>query len=374
MIQVYKPFLSKYKNSAIDAINSEWVSNHGIYVELSTNLLKNIFNIKYCILMNNGTSSTHALFKALKFKYPQIKKIYVPNNVFVSPWNCCLMEYDTSHIEVMKMNEYTFNIDVSEEYINSLDKYSAVLIVHNLGNIVNVPRLKKIRPDLVFLEDNCEGIFGKYDKIYSGTSKCSLCSSVSFYGNKTITTGEGGAFFTNDIDLYKYMKTYYSHGMSDIRYIHNMEGTNYRMTNIQAALLYEQLNDIDTIINMKKNVYYYYKSLYENLSEEYKNIFFLLREEENTEHSKWMFSILTHNFDYDKLEKYMNEKNIQIRPLFYDIHSHLHLFDIKNNFNKIKLNGFMLPSYPELTKIQQEYIFNCLTEYCILNKILDKYI
>jgi perosamine synthetase len=370
MIPVYKPFLEKYKESAIQAINSEWISNHGVYIELTTNLLKKILNVKYCILMNNGTSATHCLFKSLKFKYPDINKIYVPNNVFVSPWNCCLMEYDNTQIEVMKMDSKSFNIDVSEESIKTLDKNSAVLIVHNLGNIVNVPRLKRIRPDLIFIEDNCEGIFGKYENIYSGTGECSLCSSVSFYGNKTITTGEGGAFFTNDLDVYKYIKTYYSHGMSDIRYIHNIEGTNYRMTNIQAALLYDQLNDIDTILNMKKQLYNYYKLLYNNLPEKYKNIFLLLVEEKDTDHSKWVFSLLTNNFDYEHFENYMNEKNIQIRPLFYDIHSHFHLSNIKNNFNKLDINGFILPSYPELTKIQQDYIFDCLVEYCVLNNKL----
>ena len=370
MIPIYKPYLEKYKQSAIQSINSEWISNHGVYIELSTNLLKKILNVKYCILMNNGTSATHCLFKSLKYKYPNINKIYVPNNVFVSPWNCCLIEYDNTQVEVMKMDSKSFNIEVSEEYINTLDKNSAVLIVHNLGNIVNVPRLKRLRPDLIFIEDNCEGIFGKYENNYSGSSDCSLCSSVSFYGNKTITTGEGGAFFTNDLDIYKYIKTYYSHGMSDIRYIHNIEGTNYRMTNIQAALLYDQLNDIDNILNMKKQLYNYYKLLYNNLPEEYKKIFSLLIEEKDTEHSKWIFSLLTYNFDYDHFEKYMNEKNIQIRPLFYDIYSHPHLSNIKNNFDKININGFMLPSYPELSKIQQDYIFNCIIEYCILNNKL----
>lgn len=371
MLPIYKPYLEKYKQSVIDAIDSEWISNHGIYIELSTNLLKKILNVKYCILMNNGTSATHCLFKSLKYKYPQINKIYVPNNVFISPWNCCLLEYNDTQIEVMKMNSDTLNIDVSEQYINTLDKNSAVLIVHNLGNIINVPRLKRLRPDLIFVEDNCEGIFGKYENIYSGSGDVSLCSSVSFYGNKTITTGEGGAFFTNDLDVYKYIKTYYSHGMSDKRYIHDIEGTNYRMTNIQAALLYDQLNDIDHILNMKKQVYNNYKLLYNKIPDKYKNIFTLLEEEKDTENSKWMFTLLTNNIEYDNLEKFMNEKNIQIRPLFYDIHSHSHLLNIVNQHNKINKNGFMLPSYPELTDIQQNYIFECLLEYCILNDIDD---
>ena len=67
--------------------------------------------IKYCILMNNGTAATHCLLLSLKYKYPNIKKIYVPNNVFIAPWNCTLMEYSKENIEVMKTDENTLNID-----------------------------------------------------------------------------------------------------------------------------------------------------------------------------------------------------------------------------------------------------------------------
>jgi perosamine synthetase len=70
---------------------------------------------------------------------------------------------------------------------------------------------------------------------------------LSFYGNKIITTGEGGAFLTNEQNVYEYIKKVYSQGMSNIRYLHNVHAYNYRMTNIQAAFLYDQLNDIDSI-------------------------------------------------------------------------------------------------------------------------------
>ena len=84
MIPIYKPYLEKYKESAKEAIESEWISNHGMYVDLASKLLCEILGVKYCILMNNGTSATHSLYKALKYKYPTIKKIYIPNNVFIT--------------------------------------------------------------------------------------------------------------------------------------------------------------------------------------------------------------------------------------------------------------------------------------------------
>ena len=363
MIPIYIPYIEKYKKSAINAIESNWISNYGINVTNSEEKIKHILGIKYCILMNNGTSATHSLFIALKYKYPTINKIYIPNNVFIAAWNCALMEYNKEQLEVMKINSDTLNIETNHKYISSLDKNSCVLIVHNLGNIINVPRLKRIRPDLIFIEDNCEGLFGKYENEFSGCSKSSLCSSVSFYANKSLTTGEGGAFFTNDKELYEHMKSTYSHGMTTERYIHDRLAYNYRMTNVQAGFLYEQLNDIEHILTLKKILFNNYDIFLEDLIKENKII--KIKSEENTENARWLYCIIIDNLDFKNLENYMNKKLIQIRPFFYDIRKHKHLEDIKVNYDEYNVfkNGCMLPSYPGLEIEKQEYICNCLKEY-----------
>jgi perosamine synthetase len=363
MIPIYKPYLSKYKSSAIDAIDSEWISNHGKYISLATDKLKELIGAKHCILMNNGTSATHCLFKALKYKHPTIKRIYVPNHVFVAPWNCCLMEYPDDSMEVMKLNPYTFNIDTNEEYIQTLEPNSAVCIVHNLGNIVNIPRLKRLRPDLIFIEDNCEGLFGSYEGHSSGTA--SLCSAVSFYGNKTITTGEGGAFFTNDDEIYEYIKNIYSHGMTQRRYIHCNIATNFRMTNIQAAFLYDQLCDIEHIVSRKKEIFQNYTSLLNNANTSGRIQF--IAQEPHTTHSNWMYAIILHDISFESVEKFMKQHDIEIRPFFYDIHMHAHLKHIKRPYYSTEIQSFseqciLLPSYPELELQQQEYICERLKE------------
>jgi perosamine synthetase len=367
MIPIYRPYIDKYKISAIDAINSEWISNHGKYIQLASEKLKSILDNKFCILMNNGTSATHCLFKALKFKYPHITKIYVPNNVFIAPWNCCLMEYPDTIMEVMKMNPSTLNIDTSEEYFKSLDVNSAVCIVHNLGNIVNVPRLKQIRPDLIYIEDNCEGLFGKYEGRYSGTA--SLCSSVSFYGNKTITTGEGGAFLTDDEDIFKYIGNIYSHGMTNTRYIHCNIATNFRMTNIQAGFLYDQLNDIEHILDLKKSVFQRYNELLKPLINIGK--IKLLESEKNTEHSNWIYTIVIPSIPFKDIEQIMQENGIEVRPVFYDIHKHSHLQHIKNTYTSIDMVNYsiILPSFPHMLFEEQLYI--CDTIKNILLKSVE---
>jgi len=317
--------------------------------------------------MNNGTAATHCLFLGLKYKYPNIHKIYVPNNVFIACWNCVLMVYSKNELEVMKLNYNTLNIDTNEEYIKSLDKNSCILVVHNLGNIINVPRLKRLRPDIIFIEDNCEGFFGKYENEYTGCSESTLCSSVSFYANKTLTTGEGGGFFTNDKNVYEYIKSIYSHGMTNERYIHKYLAYNYRMTNVQAGFLKDQLSDIDHILQLKKTIFNNYDNNLQHLFN--KNILKKINCEDSTECALWMYCIIIPNISFKNLENYMKKKLIEIRPFFYDIRKHTHLQDIVVNYDECDIfnYGVMLPCYPELKIDQQEYICKCIDNYINMN-------
>jgi perosamine synthetase len=360
-IPIYKPLLSSYKKSALDAIDSEWISNHGKYIECATNKLKEIINSKHVILMSNGTVATHCLFLSLKYKYPEITKIYVPNNVYVAVYNCALMEYNKNNLEILKINDDTWNMEENEEYLMSLGQNSAIVIVHNVGGIIDIDRIKKIRPDIILVEDNCEGLFGKYNNKYTGSSENVLCTSLSFYGNKTITTGEGGAFITNHDDVYNYIKKIYTQGMSEIRFIHDIHAYNYRMTNIQAGFLLDQLNDIDNILNLKKKVFDNYENL---LKEELANNKIKLQKKwQNCEKANWMFvlRLINNTKTIEELNIYFEDNNIEIRPFFYPYYSHKHLLDLPNNTNnyvcdELNKNIIMIPSYPELTYEEQEYI------------------
>lgn len=360
MIPIYKPYLDKYKKSALEAIESGWVSNHGKYIELATNELKKIVK-NNVILMSSGTDATHCLLLALKYKYPLINKIYVPNNVYVAVYNCVLMVYDRSCIEVLDINKDTWNMEYSKEYLLTLEPNSAIMIVHNLGNIINVDFIKQIRPDIILVEDGCEGLFGySFDKIM-GSSNSVLATSVSFYGNKTITSGEGGGFFTHDLEVYNYIKKVYSQGMSQTRYLHDVLAYNYRMTNIQAALLYDQLLDIDHILQLKKKIFDNYDNL---LSSD--NRFVLQKLELGSVRSNWIYAIRIKDLNIN-IYDYFYKNNIEIRPFFYCCLRHEHLKDlkIKDNLNleiseMLNREIIMLPSYPELTFENQIHIVDTL--------------
>ena len=370
MINIYEPNIKNYCESAIKGINDGWISNHGEFINKSTQKLNEFLNTKYSILMCNGTCATHCLFLSLKFKYPDINKIYMPNNVYIAAWNSALMVYNINQLEIMKMDINTWNINTDENYILSLDKDSAMLIVHNLGNIINVPRLKSLRPDIIFIEDNCEGFTGKYNDIYSGTSESSLCSSISFYGNKIITTGEGGAFITQYEDIYNYMIKVYSQGMSNVRYLHDVHAYNYRMTNIEAAFLYDQLNDIDNILKNKRNIFKNYEKLLDELI--IQNKINLFKSEDSTTSADWIFAIriVGNTKSIEETTSFFRDLDIDIRPFFYPMYKHSHLSILENNnniYNILNKEIIMIPSSPNITYKEQQKVVNGIYKFLLFN-------
>lgn len=365
MLPIYQPYLpASCLKYAHDALDSTWISSQGVYIDKAKEMLKQIVGAKYIILVNNGTCATHMLALGLKFKYPHIRRLIVPNNVYVAAWNSFLFSGGFD-LEVIDANEQTWNIEHSK--IEGTGEGTALLAVHNLGNIINIPELQRKHPQLLIVEDNCEGLFGKYEGKYSGTA--SLMSSVSFFGNKTITSGEGGAVFTADDELFEYLNSVRGQGMSSVRYVHDKLGYNYRMTNIQAALLYGQLELLHEIRERKATVFELYRSELSNVDE-----ITFQQEEASTEHAQWMFAIRFPEFDLNKkrmLELFLFENNIETRPMFYSINSHAHLKDIQSvNTIADKLNHqcLILPSFPELTRSQILTVTRKIKEFLRLYK------
>jgi len=355
LINIYNPDISNYNTSDLKAISSGWNSNHGENIDLAKNKLKEIIGSKHVILTSNGTSATHCLFMSLKFKYPNVSKIYVPNNVYVAVWNCALMEYSKENLSILKTDIETFNFNLDQ--LDGLENGACLVIVHNIGNIIDTDYIKSRRPDLILVEDNCEGLFGKINKRWTGSCIGILASSCSFYGNKTITTGEGGAFFTNDDDVYNYISRKINQGNTNKRYVHDLLGYNYRMTNIQAGFLYDQLCDLDKILMKKKKVFETYDNLFKDLIN--KGLVYLPLGGENRERACWIYTIRVKNIMYEELSNYLKNENIDTRPFFYPIEIHEHLKDFKiEDINGKLLSDkcIMIPSSPNISIEEQIYV------------------
>lgn len=354
MIPIYQPYFNQENLShAHKAIDSGWVSSQGEYLDLSKNKLKELLGCKRLILTNNGTTATHLMALALKYKYPHINKIIVPNNVYVAAWNSFLFDKNYELIPIdSDLDTWNFDTSKLDELI---DGNTAILVVHNIGNVVDVPKLKLKLPHAVILEDNCEGFLGKYGQSYTGTE--SFASSISFYGNKTITSGEGGAFITGDDDVFEYINRVKSQGQSSTKFIHDILGYNYRMTNIQAAILYGQLECLDEIKDKKHKIFNHYKSIFENIE----GISFQ-KIEPGTQHSEWMFGLRFNRLSLQQkkdLELHLFQAGIDTRPMFYEMKQHKYMSSIPNqdtNSVAISQQCIILPSFPQLTDGQIDFI------------------
>jgi perosamine synthetase len=366
MIPIYQPYLPKKTlKYAHSALNSSWISNLGEYKDLSKKLLKEEFNTNI-ILTNNGTTATHLIYKALKIKKPNLKNILVPSNVYVAAWNSLLFDGDNINLIPVKTDLITWNIDLEDlkDLAVRLDPdETAILIVHNLGGIINVPKLKRELPNYEIVEDNCEGLFGKYEDDYSGTK--SLASSISFYGNKSLTCGEGGAVMFKHEGIASILEKIHSQGQSEIRYIHDIIGYNYRMTNIQAAILYGQLKYKEEILNKKQNIFNRYKK---NLKKESRIIF--QHESQNCKNANWMFALrIKDNNSFIEAKHFFDNANIETRNMFYPMshHKHLQKFANKNKEQECETllkEIIIFPSSPLLKQKEVDYICDNIIKYC----------
>jgi perosamine synthetase len=363
MIPIYKPYLpSSCLKYAHDAIDSTWLSSQGKYIQLATEKLQELLNVKYVLPVNNGTSACHLLAKCVAEKH-KIHKVIVPNNVYVAAWNAFLFdfEYDLYAVDA-DIDTWNFDLQQLDRAIKTHPD-AAVLIVHNIGNIINVPQLQKQYPGTIFIEDNCEGFLGQYEGLWSGT--VSYASAISFFGNKNITCGEGGAFITNDEQAYHFAKTTHSQGQSSTRFIHDKLGYNFRMTNIQAALLCGQLEVLPDILQMKYEVFTKYRNALDDRDD------ILLQDiDPDTQHANWMLGVrVPGNKNYQTAELYFKAQGIEIRPMFYPITAHKHLANNVVSWNKcdnaelLNKECFILPSYPELTQQEQNHILRTLENY-----------
>jgi perosamine synthetase len=174
-------------------------------------------------------------------------------------------------------------------------------------------------------------------------------ATYSFYGNKTITTGEGGMVTTNNKALKDKILKLKGQGLSKNKeYWHDIIGYNFRMTNICAAIGLAQLENINTIMKLKRDIASYYKKELKGLPLRLHN------ESQNTIHSFWLCSIMLDKLqDRDKLRLHLARRGIETRPFFYPVHT-MQMYrkpglKLKNT-EKIFKSGINIPSWPGMTK------------------------
>ena len=239
--------------AVVDVLKSDYLTQ-GPAVERFEQEICQITGAKYCVAVSNATAGLHIAVAALGLE-AGVEGITTPNT-FLSSANC--MIYNGIKTVFADINPKTYDIDSSEIEKHITEKTKLLIPVHFAGlpcDMENISKLAK-KNRLHIIEDAAHAIGSQYeDGSYVGNCKYSDMTVFSFHPVKTITTGEGGAVTTNDEGLYKKLLMLRSHGTTKDPelltatpgpwyYEMQMLGFNYRMTDMQGALGYSQLQKL----------------------------------------------------------------------------------------------------------------------------------
>lgn len=353
-IPIGEPCLGKKEAQNVSkCLKSGWISSAGKYIGDFEDKFARYCGSKYGVATSNGTTALHLALLALDIK--EGDEVIIPDLTFVATANA--VTYTRAKPVFVDCQWEDWNIDYHkiEDKINKRTK--AIIVVHLCGNPAAMPEIMRLarRYNLKVIEDAAEAHGAEYKGRKVGSFGDIGC--FSFYGNKIITTGEGGMCVTDSRILSEKMRLLRDHGMSKTRhYWHTMVGYNYRLTNIQAVIGLAQLERIEEFINRKiENA-----SLYERLLRDVEGIV-LPRLSVHARHVFWMYSVLvTRRFriDRDTLRLRLREKGIDSRPFFYPLHL-MPPYRLKAHFpvaEELSRSGIMLPSSVKLTEKQIRYI------------------
>ena len=207
--------------------------------------------VKHAIATNNGTSALHLALVALGLQPDD--EVIVPTLTYIASANA--VHYCNAKPVFVDNDIHTFNIDPEEIEAKITPRTKAIMPVHLYGHPVDLDPILEIANDhgLFVVEDAAEAIGAKYKGRTIGGH--GTCATFSFFGNKIITTGEGGMVTTNDDALAERLRLFRGQGVDPKRrYWFPVVGYNYRMTNVAAAIGLAQLECIDAHLQARKTV------------------------------------------------------------------------------------------------------------------------
>lgn len=335
-----------------DAVQSGWVSSLGPYIEKFERRFADFCGTRYALTTSNGTTALHLALLALGIKAGD--EVIVPDLTFIATANA--VAYTGALPITVDIDAETLCISPTaiEQAITARTR--AIVPVHLYGHPADMDAINAIavKHGLVVIEDAAEA----HGAEYRGKRVGSLgrCGVFSFYGNKIITSGEGGMITTDDEALFLTGKRLRDHAMSPVkRYWHEEIGYNYRMTNMQAALGVAQLERVDQFIAQRREIMDWYRAgLGGRLG---------LRLNCDASWAKsvyWMVCLEVEGMDEGlrgKLMAALRSRGVDSRPYFYPV-SDMPMYPRADTpvTHRISHSGINLPSYVDLTRKDVEFI------------------
>jgi len=236
-IPLYKPLINKSEKINVNkCLNDNWISSAGEFISKFEKKFCTYTNIKYCTTTSNGTVALHLALKVLNIR--ENDEVIVPAFTYIASVNC--IRYVNAKPIFCESEVNTGQINIKDIQKKITKKTKAIIVPHLYGNVTDMSELIKIKKkfNLYIVEDCAEAIGSFYKSKHVGNF--GDISTFSFFGSKTITTGEGGMICTNNRSFFLKAKKLKGQGLSmnkkKLYYWHDEIGYNYRMTNLSAAV------------------------------------------------------------------------------------------------------------------------------------------
>lgn len=257
----------------VEVLQSDFLTC-GPEIEKLEKKLCDVTGAKYAVAVSSGTAALH--IACLAAGISEGDEVITTPITFAASANCAV--YCGGKPVFADINSKTYNIDPEQIRKKINNKTKAVIGVDYTGQVVEADKIAEIckENDLYFIEDGAHSIGSKFNGRAVGT--LADMTTFSFHPVKTVTGGEGGAVLTNDADLFEKLLLYRTHGITRKEELMENEpdgewyyeqiklGYNYRMTDIQAALINSQLDKLDIFIKRRKQIVQMYNAAFENNS------------------------------------------------------------------------------------------------------------
>ena len=314
-------------NAVIAVLKSDYLTCGPKIGELEQRLCE-MTGAKYAVAISNGTAALHVA--CLAAGIGEGDEVITTPITFAASANCAL--YCGARPVFADINPNTYNIDPDDIERKITEKTKAVVAVDFTGQAVEIDRVREIckKHNLIFIEDGAHSIGTKYKEKAVGS--LADMTTFSFHPVKTITGGEGGAITTNDKELYDKLLLYRAHGITRNKELmeHKADGPwyyeqidlgyNYRMTDIQAALIISQLDKLERFVKRRKEIVNMYNAAFNEMPE------IIVQQEikeSDTARHLYIVQLDTEKLDADRLEIFEALKaenvccNVHYIPVYY---------------------------------------------------------
>lgn len=359
MIPQVEPWIDQQELDAVTrVINSTYLTENKVTKEFEQGI-KELTEAKYAIATSNGTTALYCGLKALNIGYGD--EVIVPNLTFVASSNAVIMA--GAKPVFCEVQKDTLCIDVEAAKALVTERTKAIMPVHLYGQSADMVAVEEFARQfhLRVIEDAAQGIGVKFKGEHVGLR--GDVSAISFYGNKTITCGEGGIILTQSDDIAQACRRLKNHGR-DVRgtFIHEYIGFNFSITELQSAIGVAQLNKLPEIIRRKREICETYNQGLKDIPQ-----LQLLPVDKRCEPVYWFTSYYAKN--RAELAKFLASNDIQTRMFFCPLHMQPCYKDIVDPSVDFSISaeayaqGISLPSAYGLQPEQQEYVIAKIREF-----------